>query len=305
MRTPRVGTPAATRILHLVADAIGAPLPIRLRAWDGSEAGPDDGPTLVVHNRRALRHVTWAPGHLGLARAYVAGDLDVEGDMFTFLEAFLQPAWRAATPRPSTTTWWRLAGTAAGLGALGPRPPLPPEEMRQRAGGRHTKSRDAAAVTHHYDVSNDFYRVILGDSMVYSCAYFADGGGQEFAESRLDDAQQAKLDLVCRKLALAPGQRLLDVGCGWGSLALHAALKYGVEVVGVTLSQAQADLARRRVRESGMEQLVQIRLQDYRDVDDDTFDAISSIGMAEHVGRRQFSPTANACTSCCDRAGGY
>ena len=288
MRTPRVGTPAATRILHLVADAIGAPLPIRLRAWDGSEAGPDDGPTLVVHNRRALRHVTWAPGHLGLARAYVAGDLDVEGDMFTFLEAFLQPAWRAATPSPSTTTWWRLAGTAAGLGALGPRPPLPPEEMRQRAGGRHTKSRDAAAVSHHYDVSNDFYRVILGDSMVYSCAYFADGGGQEFAESRLDDAQQAKLDLVCRKLALRPGQRLLDVGCGWGSLALHAALKYGVEVVGVTLSQAQADLARRRVRESGMEQLVQIRLQDYRDVDDDTFDAISSIGMAEHVGRRQF-----------------
>jgi cyclopropane-fatty-acyl-phospholipid synthase len=164
--------------------------------------------------------------------------------------------------------------------------------MPRRRGRRHSKERDAAAVTHHYDVGNDFYRVVLGDSMVYSCAYFRDQPAGTFGGSDLDTAQAAKLELVCRKLALRPGQRLLDVGCGWGSLVLHAAREHGVSAVGVTLSPSQAEFARNRVRDAGVADRVEIRVQDYRDVDDGPFDAISSIGMAEHVGRKEFTAYA-------------
>ena len=150
-----------------------------------------------------------------------------------------------------------------------------------RHGRRHSKGRDAAAISHHYDVGNDFYALVLGPSMVYSCAVW------ESEQTGLDAAQAAKLDLVCRKLGLEPGMRVLDVGCGWGSFALHAAQHYGVDVVGVTLSVEQAALARKRAADAGLTDRVDIRVQDYRDVDDGPFDAISSIGMSEHVGREQ------------------
>ncbi|MYW04050.1 cyclopropane-fatty-acyl-phospholipid synthase family protein, partial [Streptomyces sp. SID3343] len=165
-------------------------------------------------------------------------------------------------------------------------PPLPPpppdEEVRRRRGVAHSLRRDRAAISHHYDVGNDFYALVLGPSMVYSCAYW------DRPDATLEDAQRAKLDLICRKLALAPGMRLLDVGCGWGSMALHAAEHYGVDVVGITISGEQAELARKRVADAGLDGHIEIRVQDYRELTDEPYDAISSIGMAEHVGRAQY-----------------
>jgi cyclopropane-fatty-acyl-phospholipid synthase len=257
-------------------------LPVRLRAWDGSVAGPPGAPVVTVRDRRALRRLVWSPGQVGLGRAYVVGELDVEDDVVATLAALTTAGWSATTERPQPPTVRQracLLGTAARLGALGPPPPRPPQEVRaRRSGRRHTRTRDAAAISHHYDVGNDFYRLVLGPTLVYSCAVW------NSPATGLDAAQEAKLDLVCRKLALRPGARLLDVGCGWGSMALHAAQRYGADVVGVTISAAQAALARERVAAAGLADRVEIRVQDYRDVPDGPFDAISSIGMAEHVG---------------------
>jgi cyclopropane-fatty-acyl-phospholipid synthase len=276
----------AARLAGALSIVLGAEeIPVRLRAWDGTEAGPDDAPVVVVRSRRALRRLAWAPGQLGLGRAYVAGEIDVEGDVFATFTALSSVGRLAETGHASAPTAGerlKLLRTAARLGALGPEPAAPPEEIHLgRHGRRHTRGRDAAAVSHHYDVGNDFYALVLGPSMVYSCAVWDD------EQTGLDAAQRAKLDLVCRKLGLEPGMRLLDVGCGWGSLALHAAERYGVDVVGVTLSTEQAALARKRVAEAGLTERVDIRVQDYREVVDGPFDAISSIGMAEHVGRAQ------------------
>ena len=185
--------------------------------------------------------------------------------------------------RPGVRTVAALAGAALRLGVVGP-PPRPPREEVRLRGHRHTRRRDAEAIAHHYDVGNEFYRLVLGDSMTYSCAYWAAPAADVGEPDDLAIAQFAKCDLVARKLGLAPGMRVLDVGCGWGTFALHAARTYGVQVVGVTLSSAQADFARQRMAEEGVADLVEIRVQDYRDIDDGPFDAISSIGMAEHVG---------------------
>jgi cyclopropane-fatty-acyl-phospholipid synthase len=271
-----------------IAAALGAVLgterlPVRLRAWDGSEAGPPEAPVVVVRSPRALRRLVWAPGELGLGRAYVAGELDVEGDLFATFTA-LSSAGRLADPSAGPRLPARkrpaLLRSVLGLGALGPPLPPPPEEFRpNRRRRRHDSDRDARSVSHHYDIGNDFYELILGPSMVYSCAVWDD------EQTGLDAAQLAKLDLVCRKLGLSPGMRLLDVGCGWGSLALHAAERYGTDVVGITLSAQQAASAQRRVADAGLSGRVDIRVQDYRAVDDGPFDAISSVGMAEHVGR--------------------
>jgi cyclopropane-fatty-acyl-phospholipid synthase len=257
-------------------------LPWRLRGWDGSTAGPTGAPVLTVRSPAAVRRLIWAPGELGLARAYVAGDIEIEGDVFATLDA-LSPVSRqassAAFVRPTARDWVTLARTAVALDALGTPPAPPPEEFPRRRRGRlHSPRRDARVVAHHYDVGNEFYALVLGPTLVYSCAVWADD------RTGLDAAQEAKLDLVCRKLGLVPGMRLLDVGCGWGSLALHAARRYGVDVVGVTLSTAQAGLAQQRATEAGLSGQVTIRVQDYREVDDGPFDAVSSIGMAEHVG---------------------
>jgi cyclopropane-fatty-acyl-phospholipid synthase len=272
--------PLVERLLH-------RPLPVRLRGWDGSETGPagPDVPVVVLKDRTALRYLAQSPNELGLGRAYVSGALDVEGDLYAALDGF---SALVGSPRQdggsdvTRVSKREILRAARSLGVIGRAPEPPPEEVRQLRGRRHSRGRDKAAISHHYDVGNDFYRRVLGPSMVYSCAYFRHGS------TTLEQAQHDKLELVARKLDLRPGMRLLDVGCGWGSMALHAALEHGVEVVGVTISEEQATLARKRVADAGLDGRVDIRVQDYRDVDDGPFDAISSIGMAEHVGAERF-----------------
>ncbi|MEU9702361.1 cyclopropane-fatty-acyl-phospholipid synthase family protein [Streptomyces sp. NPDC047981] len=283
---------AALRLTTLAEDLLGAPLPVRLRAWDGTEAGPADGPVLIVRHRRALRRLLWKPGELGLARAWVAGEIDVEGDLYTVLDRLAGVFWDRGEATRSALESVRdprlRAAAAAFLKLAGPYPPPAPpaEEMRRRTGSRHSKRRDKQAISHHYDVGNDFYALVLGPSMVYSCAYWTDGGN-------LEDAQRDKLDLIARKLRLKEGDRLLDVGCGWGSMAIHAARAYGAQVVGVTLSREQAAFARKRIAEEGLTDRIEIRVQDYRDVKDGPYDAISSIGMAEHVGEVRYREYAD------------
>lgn len=281
---------AAPRLKGLVEQLLGVPLPVRIRAWDGSQAGPPGAPTLVVRNRRALRHLLWKPGELGLARAWVAGDLAVDGDLYTTLDLLSGLIWERGDDARTLAQSLRdpdFRSAVRGLLVLAgpPLPPSPPrEEARRPRRGLHTKRSDRRAISHHYDVGNDFYELVLGPSMVYSCAYWAAPPPQ----GTLEGAQHDKLELVSRKLALKPGQRLLDVGCGWGSMALHAARDHGVDVVGITLSQEQAAYARKRVAEEGLTDRVEIRVQDYRDVTDGPYDAVSSIGMAEHVGSERY-----------------
>ncbi|MFK4112510.1 class I SAM-dependent methyltransferase [Streptomyces sp. NPDC002176] len=278
---------AASRLVSVAEQLLGAPLPLRVRAWDGSQAGPPGAPVIVVRNRRALRRMLFKPGELGMARAWVAGDLDIEGDLYTALGAMAGLLWehdddsegrslldtvRDPAARAAVRELIRLVGP--------PLPPAPPREEVRRRRHLHTRRTDKRAISHHYDVGNDFYALVLGPSMVYSCAYWE---APETGAS-LESAQRDKLELVSLKLGLKPGQRLLDVGCGWGSMAMHAAREHGVHVVGITLSQEQAAFARKRVADEGLTDRVEIRVQDYRDVRDGPYDAISSIGMAEHVG---------------------
>jgi len=269
------GSARETTIADLVTEILGGALPIGLRAYDGSRAGPQDAAaTIVLRSPDALRRIVTAPGELGIGRAYVAGDIDVEGDIFAALELRHQlPSLQLS--REQWLTAVRLLGTAG----LRPLPP-PPEEAHLR-GRRHSKERDAAAIAHHYDVSNDFYRIVLGPSLTYSCAVW------DSPDVGLDAAQEAKYELICRKLDLQPGMRLLDVGCGWGGMVMHAARHHGARAVGVTVSRRQAELAEKRVAEAGLAGQVEIRRQDYRDIADGPYDAISSIGMFEHVGLAQ------------------
>jgi cyclopropane-fatty-acyl-phospholipid synthase len=272
---PRNGGVAATLepfVKQLIADA-----PVRLEFWDGTTLGPDDGKgTVRVTSPNALRRMLWAPNELGPGRAYVAGEIDAEGDIFALIE-LLKPAGLHLQSTARAVPSALRAALRLGLVGLPPAPP--PEEARQR-GRLHTKTRDAAAISHHYDVGNEFYEIVLGPSLTYSCARFTD------PKMNLVEAQVSKHDAICRKLGLAeePNLRLLDVGCGWGSLAIHAAKTYGVRVVGITISQEQATLAMERVEEAGVADKVEIRLQDYRDLGGESFDAISSVGMFEHVG---------------------
>ena len=279
-------TSAAAVIDGIACDLLGAPLPLSIRCWDGSRlVRPGSAATLVVRSPRALRSLLWAPGELGLARAYVRGDLDLEGDLESLL-AFPDTLAERPTLTYGRAQLQRLVKGALSVGAVG-LPPRPPPEEARISGSRHSLLRDRDAVSHHYDVGNEFYRLLLGPSLVYSCAYFS-APGQDLA-----DAQRAKLDLVCRKLGLRPGMRLLDVGCGWGSLVLHAVREHGVRAVGVTVSAEQAALARDRVAEAGLSDEVEIRLQDYREVLDGPYDAIASVGMAEHVGSAELPAYAN------------
>ncbi|MEU1009625.1 cyclopropane-fatty-acyl-phospholipid synthase family protein [Streptomyces sp. NPDC005890] len=278
---------AASRLRSLAEQMLGAPLPLRLKAWDGSQAGPPDAPALVVRNRRALRRMLFRPGELGLARAWVSGDLEIEGGLYAVLDVMSGLVWERGEDARSLVEAVRDPGVRAAARELlklagPPIPPAPPgEEIRRPRRRLHTRRTDKRAISHHYDVGNDFYEIVLGPSMVYSCAYWEKAG-------TLESAQRDKLELICAKLGLKEGQRLLDVGCGWGSMAIHAAREYGVSVVGVTLSQEQAAYARKRVADEGLTDRVEIRVQDYRDVADGPFDAISSIGMAEHVGAEKY-----------------
>jgi cyclopropane-fatty-acyl-phospholipid synthase len=265
----------ATTLAPLVEGLLRGRAPVRVEFWDGSSLGSRDSrATILVRSPRALRWLVTAPGELGLARAYVTGDIDIEGD----LEPVFALGDRRTDLRLGPRGWGSAAKALAGAGALRPlRLPAPPEEARLH-GRRHSRGRDAAAISHHYDISNDFYRLVLGPALTYSCAYFAT------SEASLEDAQADKHELICRKLRLQAGERMLDVGCGWGTLAIHAASRFDVRVVGVTLSGPQADLAAKRAAEAGVADRVTIRVQDERDVDDGPYDAIASVGMFEHVG---------------------
>lgn len=275
-------TDVATRVQPMIRSLFGSELPLRIRAWDGSETG-GNGPLVVLRDPRAIRRIVWSPNELGLARAFVAGELDIDGDLFTGLRAIRRLVEAAGSAiRSDLRGKLNVLRVATGIGAVGLPPTPPAEEVRRLPGRRHSPDRDAAAISHHYNVGNEFYRHVLGPSLVYSCAYWDDDA------RTLEEAQRAKCELVCRKLGLEPGMRLLDVGCGWGSLALHAAREYGVQVVGITLSEEQARLARTRVAAAGLDALVEIRVQDYREVPDGPYDAIASIGMAEHVGRARY-----------------
>jgi cyclopropane-fatty-acyl-phospholipid synthase len=288
--TEALGPTAADAAAPMIDAVFHGALGLQLVFWDGSTLGPADGPgQLVLNSPDALRRIMWSPGELGFARAYIAGDLDVVGPIGEVLRAFQasRPAETDDDPTASELKTGLVAGPKAvaalrTLGALGKPLPPPPEEIVPR-GRRHSIRRDKVAVSHHYDVGNEFYSLVLGPSMTYSCARFADAG------MSLVDAQAAKHELICRKLGLQErrGARLLDVGCGWGSMAIHAATEHDAHVVGVTISNEQAASARQRVEAAGVSDRVEIRIQDYRRVADGPFDAISSVGMAEHVGERK------------------
>ena len=277
----------APRLAAVVEPLFGGRLPVRLKAWDGTVAGPADAPTVVLRDPAALRRLVRHPGELGLAQAYVTGELDVEGDLLDGFRRVWASARSLAGGRPSAATVAAVAKrgirTAFDLGVVG-LPPEPPASQAHLRGRLHSKSRDRSAIEHHYNLSNEFYSLILDPHMAYSCGYWTSTD----ADYTVEDAQRDKLDLVCRKLGIEPGGRHLDIGCGWGSLSLHAAEKFGAQVVGVTISSEQKAFIDERIRERGLQDRVEIRLQDYREVPDGPFDTISSIEMGEHVGQRNY-----------------
>jgi len=283
--SPRAAGSVADQLREMFEALFGGTPPVHIDFWDGSSLGSTDGPgQVIIRSTDALRRLVWSPDELGVARAFVSGDIDLVGPVAETLRALQDglptDARIAAAALPKVFAGGRT------VGAFG-RPLAAPPEEYVPYGIRHSLRRDRSTVSHHYDVGNDFYSLVLGPAMTYSCARFVR------PDMSLEEAQAAKHDLVCRKLGLHEADstdggtpRLLDVGCGWGSMAMHAAATYGAEVVAVTISDEQAALARQRVADAGLADLVEIRVQDYREVPDGPFDAISSIGMAEHVGKR-------------------
>ncbi len=260
---------------NVTEEFLGANANVRFSDWRGRRWGPADAPVHVRFNDdAAIRYFVRSPGELGFGRAYVSGAMDIEGDIWALLDLGRNLGGLRFSPS-------QIRGLIAeiGLGRLRTAPPVPAEEID--VGNRlqaHTRRRDRRSISHHYDVSNEFYRLVLGPSWTYSCAVFTD------EHESLEQAQANKYELISRKLGLEPGMRLLDVGCGWGGMALHAAANHGVDVVGITISDQQAEMARKRVAEAGLTEQIEIRFQDYRDLSGERFDAISSIGMFEHVG---------------------
>jgi cyclopropane-fatty-acyl-phospholipid synthase len=256
--------------------------PFSIQLWDGSRLPSTNGtgPTFTVRSRSAIAHVLRAPGQLGLGRAYVSGALEVD-DIDAVLD--LLGSWQPP-PLDRRAQARLMLAAARAMGVVRP-PPVPEAELRPR-GRRHSKERDARAVRHHYDVSNEYFALFLDESMTYSCGVFSRGA------TTLEEAQRAKLELVCEKLALEPGERVLDIGCGWGSFAIHAAQTRGVHVTGITLSEPQAELGNRRAAEAGVGDRVDLRVADYRDLSDPPYDAAVSIGMVEHVGSVQIDDYA-------------
>jgi cyclopropane-fatty-acyl-phospholipid synthase len=262
--------------------------PFELRFWDGSalpSTNGNGGPVFSARSPRAVAHALLAPGQLGLARAYVCGDLEVDDidAVLALLRDWTPPPIDAAAKR-------RLLLSAVRAAGLMPPPRPPAVELRPR-GRRHSVERDARAVRHHYDLPGDFFALFLDESMTYSCAIFEDPARDG---EPLERAQERKLETICRKLAIQPGERVLDVGCGWGSFAIHAAQRHDAEVVGITLSEPQAAIARRRAEAAGVGDRVDIRVLDYREMRGERFDAIASVGMVEHVGSTQIDAYARA-----------
>jgi cyclopropane-fatty-acyl-phospholipid synthase len=300
-------------IASLLTERADLDLPVRLRAWDGSEAGPAGTTVVVIRSAQALRRILWRPGELGLARAYISGDLDVEGDLTDGLRRVLAAIREKSVParistakgvkaalaripgRQAQTAQTALAWTPAALAAaraalrlkvLGPpwSPPPPPGCELRVSGRLHSRARDQAVIAGHYDVPAAFYQLILDPNMAYSCAYYPDTK----LGSTLADAQRAKLEMICRKLALDPGSKLLDMGCGWGSLTVHAARDHQAQVTAVTLSAEQGGYVRQRVRGLGLADRAEVRIQDYRDSGGGPYDAIASVEMGEHVGAANY-----------------
>ncbi|TWE12180.1 SAM-dependent methyltransferase [Rudaeicoccus suwonensis] len=270
-------------------ELFGTDVPFALSAYDGSTGGNPDAPYRInLDNERALRYLVSAPGELGLARGYLMGDISIEGidpgDPYDFLHAFL---YNFEVHRPTVKKLPELL-KSLGINAFRP-PPLPaletaPQWRRglESLGARHSKKRDAEAIHHHYDVSNEFYELVLGESMAYTCACYPE------ESATLEQAQFHKHDLVCRKLDLKPGMRLLDIGCGWGGMVRHAVEHYGVTALGVTLSAEQASWAQQKIKEQGLDDRAEVRFMDYRDVVESDFDAVSSIGLTEHIGVKNY-----------------
>ncbi len=290
--TRRVGV--AARLETALRPFVDGDLPVRLRAWDGSEAGPAEAPLVELRSADAIRRLLWHPGELGAAQAYVTGDIEVHHE----LDEALTRVWSVAAERglsgvrPSLTAFVRALRTALGVGALGKAPSLPRSQARVR-GRLHSKLRDRKAISHHYDLSNEFYSLLLDPSMAYSSGYWR----SEDPSYTVQDAQRDKLDLVCHKIGLEPGVRFLDVGCGWGSLSLHAAEHFGAQVTGVTIAAEQKRFIDQRIKERGLEDRVEIRLQDYREIPEVTggtspFGAVASIEMGEHVGEQNYGTYA-------------
>ncbi|MGI8678825.1 MAG: class I SAM-dependent methyltransferase [Jatrophihabitans sp.] len=273
-------------VADLVRAVTDGDVPMRVEAFDGSAVGNStQGLTLNLRNERGLRYLVTAPGDLGMARAYVSGDLELigahPGDPYDAMRALASWRFRVPPLRRLPELFRQV-----GVRRLVP-PPPPPQEALPRTrrvveGMRHSLNRDVAAISKHYDVSNEFYRHVLGPSMAYTCAVFPK------PDTGLDDAQAEKFDLVARKLALAPGMRLLDIGCGWGGMARHAARHYGVDVVAITLSEAQADWAAAAVERDGLAGQVRVLHGDYRDAPGTGYDAVASIGLLEHIGVRNY-----------------
>ena len=262
--------------------------PFTIELWDGSRVPATNGgggPTFKARSQDALAYAVAAPGQLGLGRAYVAGEIEIDDidGVIGVLNEWKPPPVGAATKARLIAAALRAAGVR--------RPPPPPKAEMHLRGRKHTTKRDREAVRHHYDVGNEFFSLFLDESMTYSCAIFSRGA------KSLAAAQDAKRELVCTKLGLQPGQRVLDVGCGWGSFVIHAAQRHGVDAVGITLSEPQAELARQKVAEAGVSDKVEIRVQDYRELAGEDFDAIASIGMVEHVGESQIDVYAEQLAS--------
>ncbi|MEO7269911.1 MAG: cyclopropane-fatty-acyl-phospholipid synthase family protein [Knoellia sp.] len=272
-------------IAELIDAAVEGPLPLRISAYDGSKAGPDSAPRAFhIANPRAFSYLATAPGDLGLARAYTTGDLVVEGvhpgNPYEVIVDLERLHFRRPDPR-------LILDLARILGPRGLTPPAPPPQealprwRRATEGLRHSFTRDKEAIHHHYDVSNRFYELVLGPSMAYTCAVFPE------RDAGLDAAQENKYRLVFDKLKLKPGDRLLDIGCGWGGMVRYAA-RQGVHAVGVTLSREQATWAQEAIGREGLADMASVRFDDYRNVTETGFDAISSIGITEHIGIRNY-----------------
>ena len=274
----------AERLESALRPFVGGDLPVRLKAWDGSSAGPDAAPLVELNSPNALRRMLWHPGELGAAQAYVTGELEVPGDLADALtHAFSVARERGLSGRPSVSALVAAVRAAVDLGALST-PPAPPASQARIRGRLHSKLRDTRAISHHYDLSNEFYSLLLDPSMAYSSGYWTKPPSSSYG---VVDAQRDKLDLVCRKLGLEPGRTLLDVGCGWGSLSLHAAQYFGAQVTGVTIAAEQKKFIDARIAERGLSDRVTIELCDYRDATG-TYDAVGSIEMGEHVGQRNY-----------------
>jgi cyclopropane-fatty-acyl-phospholipid synthase len=262
------------QVAEIIGGVLGPDVPVRVIGYDGSKVGPDTAETAVrVTSPRALARLATAPGSLGLARAYVAGELELEGDLYALLEGVADVALNGIPRAEQLRLARRLLPYAL-------RHRVSPPDLEYRPPGRlHSKKRDSRAISHHYDVSNTFYEWVLGPSMAYTCAVYPT------ADATLEQAQSAKFELVAQKLALEPGMRLLDVGCGWGAMVMHAAAEHGVRALGVTLSRNQAEWAQREIERRGLGHLAEVRHLDYRDTPVAQFDAVSSIGLTEHLGR--------------------